>query len=237
MKNQQYQINPGAACKPAARLIQNVTMATALLGLCLTLTGRAGNGPLPPGSSAFGKNLAQWQALWLDWDVGDVTLETDTYGNARSGPVVLLSVPNTPGDGTPGSLNLTLGVGERFVLPLMLLYGNSYDNGTPNDALVSPSDFQNGTLKLTLDGATIMDNTTAFQFYTSTVYNPPLPFDFPPFTTIIWVQGISMVHTPLLPGQHTMTLDEKFTFPEYSVTFEYHNTWHLTVAPTATDDQ
>ncbi len=97
-----HKINPIKAC----------LLAGALAGLCLATSVSAGNSPAPGGSSAFGKTLAQWQDVYWRWTYGGLTVPTDANGNAVvNGNVVLMPLPNAPGDGTPGHLNVTLNSG------------------------------------------------------------------------------------------------------------------------------
>ncbi len=176
--------------------------------------------PQPPNSHSFGRTLAQWQATWLEWAYGSLTLPTDTHGNAIVANVVLMSVPNASGNGTPASLDLTLDTGEAFVVPLFLNAGSSLGTMFP------ASDFANMTLTLTLDGTVILDSEDAAAFYTETVFSPPLPG-----TGTVFVQGLSIVHTPLPPGLHVLKLDERFAASGGGFTAEFHNTLNITVVP------
>jgi hypothetical protein len=232
MKNQTIKIRKSAAGDFAAQLKKRVTTSAVAFGLCLAMTAGAQSPapPQPPNCNMKGKTLAQWQALYWDWFAGDIALKTDSNGNAISSGVVLMAFPITPGDGTPGSISITLNAGEPFVLPFFMLAGNSYTNGAPSDTMVSANDFQDPNFKVTLDGVAIITGTTVPQFYTQTVFNPPLPCDNCGVANEwIWVQGITMVHAPLPVGNHVITMDEKFIIPEYALTFEFHNTWQITV--------
>ena len=209
---------------PTAARFQGWTTRTALLASLLltlgsSLPANGGLAPQPPGSHSFGRTLAQWQATWLAWTLGDLALPTDTHGNALVNNVVQMAIPNTPGDGTPGSINITLNSGEAFVVPLILITGRT------TDPMISLNDFRNMTLKLTLDGVTILDSDDTLRFYTQTSFSPPLSFGF------AWVQGLSIAHTPLPVGQHVLKLDEKIVIPERGTTEEFHNTLNITVVP------
>ena len=85
-------------------------------------------------------------------------------------------------------------------------------------------------LQLTLDGETLMDESNAMQYFSQIPVEPPIPGD---FYSIIWFQGIGVVHTPLTPGAHTLRLDAKNTLPIPpnfgAPVFEVHNTWNITV--------
>ncbi len=211
-----------------------MTRAALLAGLLLMLgatpPAHAGDAPQPPGSFSFGHSLAQWQAIWLAWEMGALAPPTDAIGNALVNGVVLLPIPAASGDGTPASLNITLLSGEPFVVPLILVVGDAFSNGSTSP-MVSSNDFKNISLTLTLDGETILDSDEAFRFYTQTVFNPPIPLNEPPVTGIAWVQGLSIAHTPLRPGNHVLKLDEKITLPERGTTLEFHNTLNITVMP------
>jgi hypothetical protein len=160
--------NRNTKLPPASRRSWSRALLVAVAGL---LTGNVttirGAAPPLPGSAVFhGNTLEHWQELWFRWSAGVLNVPTDANGNAVLNNVVLLSIPNTPGDGTPGSLNLTLSVGQAFVLPLDQLSGNSYRNGTPNDQMVAVSDFLSGSVRLTLDGVTIVSGANLAQYYT-----------------------------------------------------------------------
>ena len=91
--------------------------------------------------------------------------------------------------------------------------------------MVSPNDFENMSLSLTLDGTTILESPRSFRYYTQTVFDTPLS------SNVAWVQGLSIAHTPLRPGNHVLKLDEKLILPEYGSTLEFHNTLNITVIP------
>ena len=105
--------------------------AAALVALSLLATAPAfaddgrGHDEGPPDS------LVKWQELYWRWAFGDVTLPTDRNGNAVAGDVVLMPFPSTPGDGTPGHLDVTLSAGQSWVMPLWTLLGTDYTDGTP----------------------------------------------------------------------------------------------------------
>src|SRR5258708_21089319 len=207
--------------------------AVALAALCLAWPARAGNKTTPGQSSSFGKTLAQWQDLYWRWTYGNGTVPTDANGNGVSGGVVLMGVPNAPGDGTPGHLNVTLNNGQPFFLPLWTLLGNNYSDGTPPDPLVDISVFQTLDLTLQIDGVTVLNGNNQMQYYSSFNFDPvfPLPPAFAPYAGFIWFEGIGISHAPFTPGTHTIKLDAKNTQPAFGFIFEYHNTWTVTVFP------
>jgi len=55
--------------------------------------------------------------------------------SAVVGDIVTMAFPNTPGDGTPGTINLNLSAEEPFFLPLWNFLGNKYQDGS-SDALI-----------------------------------------------------------------------------------------------------
>ena len=221
---------PAANASITTGPLRMIASPSILLGLCLATVAFA-VAPQPSASYSFGKTLAQWQETWFRWSVGALSVPTDSNGNAVINNVVLMSLPDVPVDGTRGSLDLTLKPGQPFVLPLFLLFGNSYRDGSPDDQLASIDDFRNLDLELTLDGVTILEGANATQYFSQTTFVPPIPITDPAstFSAYLWLQGVTIVHAPLLVGQHTITLDEKIFIPEYDLTLEFHNTWNVTV--------
>jgi hypothetical protein len=130
----------------------------------------------------------------------------------------------------PGHLDVTLSPGQAFVLPLYGFLGTDYTDGTPPDQFLPLSVFQTLNLTFQIDGRTVVDQTNVLNFYTAFFFNPPIPIvGFPPVNSIIWFQGISIVHHPLSVGTHTFQLDAVNTQPAFGGFFEYHNTWTVTV--------
>ncbi len=203
------------------------------LSCLLAGSASAGTKAQPGNSSSFGKSLAGWQELYQRWVWGDIAVPTDALGNAVIGKVVLLAVPQTPGDGTAGSLDVKLQPGQAFVLPFWGLLGTSYNDGTPNDPMVPLDLFQTLDLKVTLDGVTIVDRQNLTDYYYEFAFTPPIPIAFGNMDGIIWQQAVGFVHGPLTPGQHTLTLDAANTIPIPpnfgGGTMTWHNTWHVTV--------
>jgi len=204
--------------------------------LCLApQAGMAGNAPVLGQSSAFGKTLAGWQDTYLRWEVGNITLPSDANGNAVVCNVVLMPLPNVPGDGTPGSLTVTLNSREAFFLPVVQEAGTSYTDGTPNDPLLPLSFFTRFNVRLQIDGVTVIDDCNKMHFFSQFYFAPPIPFPFGNINSIIWFQGFGIAHAPLRPGIHTIKLDEKAGQalpPNFGGGFpEYHNTWTVTVLP------
>lgn len=231
--------NPNSGAKDFRSLLPVAAAGIGLLGLCAVMVALAGSSPLPGEAVVHGKSLAQWQELYWRWAYGQVTFPADANGNALvEGNVVLMPLPATPGDGTPGSLSVTLKAGQAFVFPLWNVLGTSYADGTPNDPRVPLSVFQTLDLRLRIDGVTVISGSNLMGYYSSVTFDPPIPLLPPelwfPYKDIIWLQGIGIVHAPLSAGPHTITLDEKNTEPVHDAKgnafiYEYHNTWQVTV--------
>lgn len=218
------------------RLALGATLGVvAVAALFVAIPAFAGSKPAPGKSSAFGKTLAQWEDLYVRWWVGDVTIPSDANGNATVDGVVLLPVPNTPGDGTPGHQEVTLTHGQGFFLPLLFELGTSYTDGTPSDPLLPASYFTSFDVTLQIDGVTVVDNSNKGDYFTQFNFDPAIALGFANLDSIIWNQGFNIAHAPLPPGTHTIQLDEKAGQPLPpnfgGGTLEYHNTWTLTVLP------
>jgi hypothetical protein len=216
--------------KRRAPKILKLSLAITLFGLCLTTPLAAG---LHGQSHRFGKSLVGWLQLYERWLFGAQNIPTDSNGNAVvDNHVVLLPLPNTPGDGTPGHLDVTLSAGQGFVLPLWALLGTDYTDGTPPDQLTDLSVFRTLNITFKIDGVTVIDQSNVLNFYSQFFFNPPIPITgFPPVNSIIWFQGIGIVYQPLSVGTHTFQLDAVNTQPAFGGFFEYHNTWTVTVQP------
>jgi PKD repeat protein len=185
------------------------------------------------GTNLFGRTLAQWQELYWRWVYAEISIALDGNGNAvTNGNVVLMPLPNALGDGTPASTNVTITAGQAFALPLWNLLGNAY-NDSSSDPPIDLNVFQTLDLRLTLDGVTLIDGGNLMQFYSQFYFAPPIPYNVPPAVSFIYLQGIGMVHGPLSPGNHILKLDAKNTDTAdlFGLTFEYHNTWNVSVQP------
>src|SRR5256885_2195750 len=211
---------------------KNLIIATPALLLALSLSLS-----LPSAShagAASDKNLAEWQAVYSYWQFGDaldspVDIGTDVSGNAIVGNVVLMPIPSAPGDGTAASIDVTLNSGESFFLPLWGLLGTSYTDGTPPDQFFGVNLFKTLDISFKIDGVPVVTGANVMDDYSKYEFDPEIPIDFPPIDSVIWVQGIGILHAPLSPGKHTMTLDVKNTMPAFGSFFEYHNTWNIRV--------
>jgi hypothetical protein len=216
-----------------ARLVPGFTIiAIAAATFCVALPAHAGSKPLPGHSSTFGNSLASWENIWFRWSFGDLTVPTDANGNALVGDgTVLLPTPSTPGDGTPGHVDVSLNNGQSFVLPLWALLGTSYTDGTPPDPFQPDSVFQTLDISFTIDGVTVVNGGNVANYYSKFAFDPAIPINFPPYDSVIWFQGIGITHVPLKPGTHTFALHAKNTQTAFGGIFEYNNAWTVTVLP------
>jgi hypothetical protein len=199
----------------------------------LALPALGGNAPLPGNSQAFGQSAGEWLTAYWGWYYTGEPLPTDANGNTVVGKVVFLAIPPTPGDGTPGQIDLTLSSGESFVLPLDGVIGFDYGDGVL-DPLEDINVFKTLEITVKVDNVVVINQANVMDYYSVTYWNPPLyvpAFD----VTFAFHQGIGMVHQPLSVGKHVITLDVRNT-QEWSPACgggytEYHNTWNITVKP------
>lgn len=198
------------------------------------LSGEPG-GP-PPKSNAFGKPLSEWFALHWSRELWSwVGIETpDHLGHLKFLPIP--AGDYIGGSGTAedpatfaGHLDVKLKPGTAFVLPVAGWAGWAYDPvwGIPDDPPLDPSAFY-GTVEL--DGHPL-----ALGYVAPVYYDPPIPLpdDYYPGMTTIYVQGLVVLHQPLSVGTHTMTLESGMSFPDpdYSYGAKYLNSWTITVEP------
>lgn len=213
--------------------IKSHLLAGALFGLSLALSALAGPKPSPANSSAFGAILSQWQDTYVRWYYGNISIAPDANGNAVINGVVLLPVPNTAGDGTPGHLDVTFDNGQAFFLPLLQLAGTSYTDGTPDDPFIDADYFASFEINLQIDGVPVISEGNKASYFQQFSFNPAIPFPIFNLDSIIWFQGFGLAHPPLSVGAHTIQLDEKAGQPLPAnfggATLEYHNTWTITV--------
>jgi hypothetical protein len=216
------------------QMLQKIHKAGAIVATILALGAAipapAGNSPQPGGSSSYGKTLAQWQEIYWRWAYGQLPVASDANGNAVVNNVVLMGLPAAPGDGTPASLAVTINRGQPFMLPLWMILGNTYTDGSADPVFALPI-FQTLDFNLKIDGVSVVNTANVMKYYSQFAFNPPIPFDFPPAVSFSYLQGIGIVHAPLSPGSHTFHLDAKNTDSDdiFGLVFEYHNTWHVTV--------
>ena len=227
---------------PLTKQLTLILTLVALAGILLhpARTARAGapaklamNSILPGNTSAFGKSLGEWQELYWRWYYGGTTIPSDSNGNAAVGNVVLMPIPPTPGDGTPGHQDVTMNAGQAWIMPLWGLIGTSYSDGTSPDPFVDTEIFRTLDLTLEVDGKTVVSSANQMNYFSQIAFDPPLPLDFPPIVAGIWIQDVGIMHTPMTVGTHTMKLDVKNTIPvppNFGGGFaEFHNTWTIEV--------
>lgn len=182
------------------------------------------------GCTTAHSHLDAWQELYWRWAYGDVSIPTDKNSNAVVGNVVLMPVPSTPGDGTPGTQDVTLQSGQSFFLPLWTLSGTSYSDGTPPDPFEPDSVFKTLEITFKVDGRTVVNSANVMCFYSKFAFDPVIPIvGVPPYEAVIWFEGVGVLQHPLPPGNHTLTLHAKNTQLVWGSTFEYNNTWNVTV--------
>ena len=179
-------------------------------------------------------SLSTWQASYWYWAFGDpddagVDFGADGHGNTTVGDVVLMPLPEAPGDGTPASTDVTLNSGESFFMPLWAQLGTSYTDGTPPDEFFSLKLFKTLDISFKIDGVRVVSSDNVLDYYSKDEFDPEIPIDFPPYDALIWFQGISILHAPLSVVKHTLTLDVKNVIPVFGGVSEYHNTWNLKV--------
>jgi hypothetical protein len=175
--------------------------------------------------------LARYQETYFRWQFGDKALPTDANGNAIEKNIVMMPTPQTPGDGTPGTIDVTLSAGEGFTLPFFVELGTSYRNGTPPDPFEPLSIFTTLDIKFTIDGKTLITTDNVLSYFSKFTFKPAIPFDDPVIQAVIWYEGVALLQNPLPPGKHVLTLDEKNTEPGFGGILEFHNTWNVRVKP------
>jgi hypothetical protein len=180
-------------------------------------------------SQPYGKSLAGWMEIYERWAFGQTAIPTDSNGNAVVNGVVLLPIPkNAFGKGNPANIEVKLNVGQPFTLPLWVLLGTSYEDGT-SDPFEPLSIFRTLAINFTVDGHTLINSRNAMDYFSKFEFIPSIPVSFPPINGIVWFEGIGLVQEGLESGRHTLTLDAKNTQPAFGTTFEYHNTWNVHV--------
>lgn len=212
--------------------IIKLSLTIVLTALCLATPSFAETPQSDESSDVYRNRLTIYNATYESWSFGAITVQTDPNGNAVVFPdIVLMPLPDVPGDGTPGHVDVTFSKGEGFVLPLWVLLGTHYTDGTPPDSFVPLRVFRTLKFNFKIDGRTVIDPSNLLNFYTGFTFRPWIPVDFPPIDAIIFFQGISILHGPLGVGTHTLRLDAVNTEPAFGGFFEYHNTWTVHVQP------
>jgi hypothetical protein len=178
-----------------------------------------------------GATLAHYTETYVRSSFGDKTLPTDANGNSVENNVVMVPIPQAPGDGTPGTVNVTLSAGEGFVVTLFGGLGTSYRDGTPPDPFEPLSIFTTLDISFSVDGQTLIEPKNVLNYFSKFNFNPPIPIQDPVVQAIIWFEGVSVLHAPLCPGQHVLKLHVKNKEPSFGQLLEYNNTWNVTVRP------
>jgi hypothetical protein len=211
-------------------------------------------GACPPNSKAFGKTLTEWMQLYETWLISGT-------GDDHVGHVKFLPLPAGEYAGGSftyadpgilvGHLDVTLGPGTPFVLPVTIWYGETYEPelGYPDDPPLPAELFTDPAQNLItvyIDGKPVMDSTIASvsPFYfgpapISVIYPAPTSYG---SIAAIFVQGIGFVNEPLSVGTHTIELVSGLRVPidptilnlniyPEGVGVVYMNTWTITVSP------
>jgi hypothetical protein len=220
----------------------SVLVAIVAAGSWVAPAGAASDGApriAPPVSSAYGKTLTEWLTTYWQWSLSTAQdLNQSTVGHVQLMP--LPSEDFLGGTGTSddpyvlvGELAIAIRPGTPLVLPLLTLYGERYNDGTPDD---NPASFTGTTMSatLTIDGRTVLSpaNDSAFTvpttfFQPAVVYPEPTGYN---SVAAIWFQGVGIVSPPLPVGVHVIHFDGTLDVPGYFVeTFD--NTWTVTVSP------
>lgn len=176
-----------------------------------------------------GEDLAAWEETYNRWSYGQTPIAADHNGNAVIHNVVLMPLPSTPGDGTPGTIDVRLDRNQSFMLPLWTALGTSYTDGTPPDPFEPVSIFETLDIAFSVDGVPVVDEKNKMDYFSKFTFTPEIPFVSPPLAAIIWFEGIGVLHAPLCRGKHVLELDAINTQPVFGAFAEYHNTWIVTV--------
>jgi hypothetical protein len=208
-------------------VIQTVMLSAALLLAAVPV--HADGGRQEDSSS---KTLLQsLQNTYWQWYYGSLTLPMDANGNAVINGIAFLRFPNAPGDGTPGSIDLTISAKQLFFVPLFAEGGTSYTDGTPPDDFLDLNIYRTLVIKFTIDGETIVNSRNVMNYFSQSEFVPVIPYRFGNLDSIIWTQSVGVYNGPLSPGHHVMKLDVRNTIPAFGAISEFHNTWNITVLP------
>lgn len=243
----------GGIFKTARRFIGTAFTPVMLGGILLavSITPVIGRNPpkiAPPGSTAYGKSLAEWLGLYWRWFYSGASSEESKVGIVQFMPLPMAD--QVGGSWSPedpavlaGHLDVTLKVGTPFVLPEFAWVGERYDEalGWPDDVPMADDVLlQSLSPTLIIDGVTVMTDANKADFYiTATWFDPVVVYPEPTAygsVAAIYYQGCGLVVAPLSVGVHQISLDESFItwpgqypgFPD-GIGLEYHNTWTITV--------
>jgi hypothetical protein len=176
--------------------------------------------------------LGKFEEAYWRWAFGNLTLPVDKNGNAViCEDVVMMPIPASPGDGTPGSMDVTINEDQAFMLPLWCWLGNDYTDGSVDPA-VDVDVFRTLDITFKIDQDTVVSTKNVTKYYSDFYFVPPIPYASPPYVSFVYFQGVGVLYPGLSPGKHTLKLDAKNTESIYGQYFyEYHNTWNVTVKP------
>jgi hypothetical protein len=215
--------------KRTAMVVGALVLASGTFGCA----AEAGSDDLATESDALVRanpRLAEFQEIYTRWSFGQLSVPSDSNGNAVVRDVVLMPIPFTPGDGTPGVADVALKAGQSFMLPCFAEFGTSYRDSTPPDPFEPLSLFTTLDIKFSVDGVPLVTTANVLGYFSKFTFKPEIPIDDTFIKAVIWFEGVGVLHTPLTPGKHVLKLDEKNTEPGFGGLLEYHNTWNVTVA-------
>jgi hypothetical protein len=180
--------------------------------------------------------LTEWLGVYWRWFYGS----NQDEAQSMVGHVKLMPLPAgelVVGTDPPvyrGQLEITLGPGTPFVLPLAGLVGERYE-GYPvvsDDDPAGFTDLLDGIFpNLTIDGRTVVSDANKAAFYVPATYFDPI-VAYPEPTSYgsvagVFFQGIGIVSPPLPVGTHVIHLYEPYEL----FGLIYDNTWIVTVTP------
>lgn len=207
-----------------------------------------------PNSTAFGQSLAEWIRDAIASQIATINQIPLAGLEPAKNNVLFLPIPNSDTwedwEGKSigiGEMNLTLAPGVKSVLPILIWYGETYQDhnnvvggGYPDDQPWPKSEFlpPKGEAVIILDGVPLVDASNQADFYIGPI-NFKETLWYPAATGYgstgaIWCEGLGLVLPPLSPGQHTLTLyswDYWMGMVNGDAGMGWFNTWHITVAP------
>ena len=185
------------------------------------------------------KSLDDYMVRYFTWSLG--ANQADHEGTVQFMPIPSGAGPDEDGVYV-GEMDVTLKTNQSFFLPIFTFYGETYDDGTPNDdpanhdLIPSEDDFLNSDVLVELDGHVIIDSAhhDLDEFWVSPQYfKHPIVYAAPTdyhSVSAIWVEGLAFLHDPMHKGSHTLHLritndflTDHYGFPGWD------NTWHITV--------
>lgn len=217
-----------------------IALTFAGTNVAIPSTAQAG-GPAPsqPGQCrAHGHSLGEWLLRYWDWALGGgsngsrgLTFLPLPAGEYVSGSFTL----EDPGV-LEGTIDVTLKPGQSFVLPIAVWTGEIYEDGHVDEP-VPDSSMNRTEFVITIDGKTVASKeagSSSPNYVPVTDFSAPVLYDQPTgygSVGVVYVQGFAMVHGPLSPGLHTMTLHSTLFAENYGLAAIYENTWTINVTP------